>query len=269
MKKLLFLFLSTLMLGPLFAQNPNKHSGDIKNNRDEGAGLYALWYQNTANPEQYLQQPYIVGGQMVYQWKDLEPEKGKYDFSKMAQELDKYSKLKIYTTIQINGNKKPDWLFKEVPYHKQKFSVQVRDEKGSLMYWHPTHKLAYINLLNAFAEFVRNNKNGKYLIGIRQNFNGVGTEHLSIPEENRDLKQWIVPEGTDKSITLQAWSDKEADQYEIFVLDNYIQLFDNIVKILVRKNCLRKGDSFFTSRALHRIVSSLLLCRSTTTWALS
>jgi len=185
---------------------------------------------------------------MVYQWKDLEPEKGKYDFSKMARELDKYGKMKIYTTIQINGNMKPDWLFNEVPYHTQKFSVQVRDKKGSLMYWHPTHKQAYANLLKAFAEFVRNNKNGKYLVGIRQNFNGVGTEHLRIPEENRDLTQWIVPEGTDRSIPLQAYSDEISDQYEIFVLDNYIQLFDNTVKVFVRNNISKALEAKYKSK---------------------
>jgi len=248
MNKLLLAFMSIMMLGPLLAQNPDKLSGEIKKNRADEIGLYALWYQSTANPEQYLQQPYIIGGQMVYQWKDLEPEKGKYDFSKMAQELDKYSKLKIYTTIQINGNKKPDWLFKEVPYHKQKFSVQVRDEKGSLMYWHPTHKQAYINLLKAFAEFVRNNRNGKYLVGIRQNFNGVGTEHLHIPGENRDLRQWIVPEGADKSIPLQTWTEELSDQYEILVLDTYIQLFTDAVSVFVRNNISTALEAKYKSK---------------------
>jgi hypothetical protein len=236
MNRILLVLLSSLMISPIFSQNLINSNAKSNPNRDEAAGLYALWYQNTPNAEQYLNQPYIIGGQMVYQWKDLEPEKGKYDFSKMALELEKYSKLKIYTTIQINGNKKPDWLYNEVPCHPKKFSVQVSDKLGSLMYWHPTHKQAYANLLKAFAEFIRTNKNSKYLVGIRQNFNGVGTEHLRIPEENRDLKQWIVPEGADKSIPLQAYSDEISDQYEIFILDNYIQLFANTVKVFVRNN---------------------------------
>lgn len=248
MKKLILVFLSVLVLSSLFAQNSATLSGGKKKDRDEAVGLYALWYQNTANAEQYLNQPYIIGGQMVYQWKDLEPEKGKYDFSKMAQELDKYGKMEIYTTIQINGNMKPDWLFNEVPYHTQKFSVQVRDKKGSLMYWHPTHRNAYSNLLKAFAEFVRNNKNSKYLVGIRQNFNGVGTEHLFIPEENRDLKQWIVPEGADKSIPLQAYSDEVSDQYEIFVLDNYIELFADDVRVFVRNNISKALETKYKSK---------------------
>ena len=248
MNKLVFIFLLTLLTIPIFAQDLSTSNDKSKPDRDEGKGLYALWYQNTPNSEQYLQQPYIIGGQMVYQWKDLEPEKGKYDFSKMAKELDKYSKMKIYTTIQINGNQKPDWLFNEVPYHPKKFSVQVRDPKGSIMYWHPTHKQAYTNLLKAFAEFVRKNKNGKYLIGIRQNFNGVGTEHLHIPAENRDLKQWIVPEGIDKSIPLQAWTEELSDQYEIYILDNFIQLFASSTKIFVRNNISTALEAKYKSK---------------------
>jgi hypothetical protein len=153
-----------------------------------------------------------------------------------AKELDKYGEMKIYTTIQINGNTKPDWLFQEVPYHREKFSLQVRDQLGSLMFWHPTHTNAYINLLKAFAEFALNNKNSQYLLGIRQNFNGIGTEHLEIPEQNRDLQQWIVPEKADKSIVLQPWSAEVAANYERLVLDNYIKLFSNSVRVFVRNN---------------------------------
>jgi len=248
MNKYLFFLFAGLYTSTVIAQDSVISSKVYNPNRENAAGLYALWYQKRPNPEQYLQQPYIIGGQMVYQWKDLEPEKGKYDFSKMAQELDKYSKMNIYTTIQINGNTKPDWLFNEVPYHTKKFSVQVRDKKGSVMYWHPTHKKAYINLLKAFAEFVRNNKNGKYLVGIRQNFNGVGTEHLHIPEADRDLKQWIVPGGTDASLPLQAWSDEIGEQYEIFVLDNYIQLFADAVRVFVRNNISTALEAKYKSK---------------------
>lgn len=225
-----------MLLNPLAAQNSATLYAGRNQTRTGPEGLYALWYQKRENPQQYLDQPYIVGGQMVYQWKDLEPEKGRYDFSKMAQELDRYGKMKVYTTIQINGNLKPDWLFNEVPCHPKKFSLQVRDEKGSLMYWHPTHKEAYVNLLGALSEFVRSNKNSRYFLGIRQNFNGLGTEHITIPRENQDLNQWIIPENADKSVKLQPWTPEVGEDYETFVLDNYIKLFSQSVKVFVRNN---------------------------------
>ncbi len=234
---------SALMLNSLLAPGTAANAAETQRMRAGPEGIYSLWYQRRENAEVFLQQPYVVGGQMVYQWRDLEPEKGKYDFSKMATELDKYGQMKIYTTIQINGNQKPEWLFREVPCHPEKFSLQVRDGQGSLMYWHPTHRNAYLSLLKAFAEFVQNNKDRQFLLGIRQNFNGIGTEHLEIPEQNRDLKQWIVPERADKSIALQPWSAEVGATYERLVLDHYIKLFSHSVRIFVRNNISSKLES--------------------------
>ena len=231
MKKLLLGFFTILMLNTLNAQNSENIS---RPNNTDAEGLYALWYQNKENPELYLNQPYIIGGQMVFQWKELEPEKGKYDFSAIAEKLDKYSTLGIYATIQINGNLKPDWLYEEVPYHRKKFSIQIRDSEGSLMFWHPTHKKAYLNLLSAFANFIKSNEAGNYLLGIRQNFNGFGTEHVHVPHDNIDISQWIIPAGLNKAIELQEWSPEIMEDYREFVLDTYIGLFSGLINVFVR-----------------------------------
>lgn len=213
-------------------------SDDSSNNeyatQPEPEGLYALWYSNRENPEQYLTQPYITGGQMVFQWKNIEPEKGKYDFSEIAKELKKYKDLELFTTIQINGNLKPDYLYEEVPYHTNKFSIQIKDDKGSLMFWHPTHKKAYLDMLKAFAAFIENNEGGQYLLGIRQNFNGFGTEHLHVPEGDIDLNEWVIPKNTDPSIELKEWSLQIMEDYQEFVIDNYIDLFAEDVNVFVR-----------------------------------
>ncbi len=231
MKKLQLISLAMLLLNVLNAQ----HSANTPGRKNADAeGLYALWYKNKENPELYLNQPYIIGGQMVFQWKDLEPEKGQYDFSAIANELAKYSKMGIYTTIQINGNLKPDWLYEEVPYHPEKFSVQIRDKEGSLMFWHPLHKEAYFDLLSAFANFIKNNEAGNYLLGIRQNFNGLGTEHVHVPVEKTDLTEWIIPAGSDGSIELHEWSPEIMEQYREFVLDSYIELFSDFINVFVR-----------------------------------
>jgi len=234
MNKLLLVFISTLMLSSSFAQNSATLSGDKEPKLTGAEGLYALWYKNKPNENEFLEQPYMIGGQMVFQWRELAPEKGKYDFSKIAEELENFGRRKMYTTIQINGNNKPEWLYEEVPYHPEKFSVQVRDEKGSIMYWHPTHRDAYINMLKAFADFLKQNKNRKYLIGIRQNFNGFGTEHLPVPAQNIDLSQWIIPEKNDKSIEIKPWSKQIKEEYEEYVLDSYIKLFDGVTRVFVR-----------------------------------
>jgi hypothetical protein len=236
MKLLLFVVFAGVMVGPLVAQQSDKLSAGQNQNLAGAEGIYALWYKGQKNPDLFLQQTYVTGGQMVFQWRDLAPGKDKFDFSKVAQELEKYGKMKMYTTVQINGNLKPEWLFEEVPYHPKKFSEQIRDEKGSLMYWHPTHQKAYIDLLKAFAGFVKNNQYGKYLLGIRQNFNGFGTEHLPVPAENVDLAQWIVPEKNDKSIAIKPWSREIKEAYEEQILDNYIAVFPGVMKVFVRNS---------------------------------
>lgn len=223
-----------MMLSSSFAQKSVTISGDKEPKLTGAEGLYALWYKNKPNEKEFLEQPYMIGGQMVFQWRELAPEKGKYDFSKIALELENFSKMKMYTTIQINGNQKPEWLYEEVPYHPTKFSVQIRDEKGSIMYWHPTHRDAYIEMLKAFADFIKKNKNGKNLIGIRQNFNGFGTEHLPVPAQNVDLSQWIVPAKNDKSIEIKPWSREIKEEYEELVLDNYIKIFAGVMNVFVR-----------------------------------
>ena len=85
---------------------------------DAKAGLYAIWY--SGNPDKYLSQPYIQGGQIVVQWADVEVARGVYDFAEIDEQLRKLKQRGLFTTIQINGNRKPSWLFEQVPYHKQR-----------------------------------------------------------------------------------------------------------------------------------------------------
>lgn len=234
MNKILIFSLLAIMLNTIGAQNSATLSACKEPKLTGAEGLYALWYKNKPNEKEFLEQPYMIGGQMVFQWRELAPEKGKYDFSKIAEELANFASKKMYTTIQINGNLKPEWLYDEVPYHPLKFSDQIRDPKGSIMYWHPTHRDAYINMLKAFADFMKQNENRKYLIGIRQNFNGFGTEHLTVKASDLDLKQWIVPEKNDISIEIKQWTKELKNEYEEYVLDSYIKLFDGVMKVFVR-----------------------------------
>jgi len=101
MQRLVLIFLSALMLQSMVAQKTSKPSGNKEPKLTGAEGLYALWYKNKSNEKEFLEQPYMIGGQMVFQWKELAPEKGKYDFSKIAQELAIFSSKKMYTTIQL------------------------------------------------------------------------------------------------------------------------------------------------------------------------
>jgi hypothetical protein len=195
-----------------------------------GHGLYAIWY---GAKSELLDVPYIVGGQIVVQWIDVEPAPGRYDFSSIAAELRKLRALGKRTTIQINGNLKPAWLFSKVPYYPEKLSVQVRDQQGTLMYWHPIHRDAYTNMLRAFAEFLSQNPDRATLIGIRLNFDAIGTEHLTVPREAQVPAKWIVPPGEQFG---PAWSLEQATIYEKAVVDTFVGYLAPHAKILVRNN---------------------------------
>jgi len=164
-------------------------------------GLYAIWATHDV-----LDLPYITGGQVVVQWADLEPAEGSYDFAPIEAAL--HALGDKAATLQVNGNRKPEWLFDVVPYCMDKLGEQVADKQGTLMYWHPRHQRAYLNFLRAFGDFVKASPWREHVLGIRLNFNALGTEHWRIDAAHRDLGAWITPSG---ATTGTAWT-MEADR---------------------------------------------------------
>ena len=195
-----------------------------------GHGLYAIWY---GDQFELLDVPCIVGGQIVVQWGDVQPEPGRYDFSAIAQELRKLRALGKKTTIQINGNQKPAWLFSKVPCYPEKLSIQVRDKQGTLMYWHPVHRDAYTNMLKAFASFLAQCPDRDALIGMRLNFDAIGTEHFTVPKEAQNPAKWIVPRGAEPG---PLWSQEQVALYEKAVVDTFVNYLSPHAKILVRNS---------------------------------
>jgi hypothetical protein len=192
------------------------------------AGLYAIWYTN--HPD-VLNLPYISGGQIVLQWADIEPAEGHYDFSTLDAQLSDFAKTNLKTTIQINGDRKPSWLFQLVPHTATKLSIQVGDDPGTLMYWHPDYIKAYTDLLAAFARYLKNSPYLSCVSGMRQNFDAIGTEQINVPAANQALNQWIVPVGVTQGPT---WTQTLADDYQKTVLDAFVNDFSSWVFVFIR-----------------------------------
>jgi hypothetical protein len=200
----------------------------------ENRGLYALWY----NADQsVLDAPFITGGQIVCQWRDVEPAKGRYDFSTIERQLKEFSRTGRKTTIQINGNRKPDWLFDEVPHTSEQLSVQVRDPQGTLMYWHPTHRDAYLAMLKQFAAFIRHCGCRDALIGMRLNFNPIGTEHLHVPDAYNNPGAWTVPDGADPGI---GFTEEINLEYQDAVVRTYVDHLAPLLRVFVRNGVKRE-----------------------------
>ncbi|OPZ17286.1 MAG: hypothetical protein BWZ10_01231 [candidate division BRC1 bacterium ADurb.BinA364] len=193
-------------------------------------GLYSIWY--SSQPET-LDLPYIVGGQAIKQWADLAPAPGRFDFTALDQDLAALKKRGFPTTVQINGNRKPEWLFERVPYHPQKLSHQTGDAKGTLMYWHPAHREAYRDLLRAFSEYLDSSPYRDTILGIRLNFNALGTEHTAVSESQRSLDQWIVPPGVEGAVE---WSVAVGEAYRADVIQWFVELLGGKTRVFVRNN---------------------------------
>jgi len=216
----------TTQTTPVSAQPP-----DTTTNPDArlpAAGLYAIWYTN--HPD-VLKLPYISGGQIVLQWADLEPSEGQFNFSALDSQLSDFAKINFKTTVQINGDKKPSWLFQEVPHTAVKLSIQVGDDPGTLMYWYPVYVKAYTEMLAAVAQHLKNSPYLTNVTGIRQNFDAIGTEQINVPAANQALNQWIIPAGVTQGPT---WTPAIADDYQRTVLDAFVNDFSSWVFVFIR-----------------------------------
>ena len=137
----------------LLALEDNVQKENEATSPDPLRGIYALW--GNPNDDYYRKSDYIVGGQVVVQWGDVEKSQGNYDFSAITNKIRTILDAgKTTFTVQVNGNLKPKYLFEICPYHPEKLSTQVRDALGTLMYWHPVHKQAYQNLIDALSDFL-------------------------------------------------------------------------------------------------------------------
>ncbi|MEI7865889.1 MAG: hypothetical protein WCI38_11000 [Chthoniobacterales bacterium] len=118
-----------------------------------------------------------------------------YDFGRLAAQMKKLHDQGRMFTVQVNGNEKPSWLFERVPCLPEPLNVQVHDAQGTLMYWHPAFERAYLNFLHAYATFLKQSPYRTSVLGVRQNFNAIGTEHWHVPGNKVSLSQWRVPSG--------------------------------------------------------------------------
>ncbi|MDO8540036.1 MAG: beta-galactosidase [Opitutaceae bacterium] len=213
----------------------------------EARGFYLLWGEGRPGADEIMRLPFIRGGQIVVQWGDVETGPGKYDFSAVDSALARFAASGRWTTIQINGNIKPAWLFTQVPYVREQFDEQVRNREGTLMFWHPRFREAHLAMLAAFARHLRSSPHQSRLLGLRLNFNPVGTEHFNFPEQYRTPDKWTVPPGVDRA-TVAAFTPELQKTYEGEVVTTYERLFSDWTTVFVRNNI---GDELRARYAAH------------------
>ncbi|MCX7012376.1 MAG: beta-galactosidase [Candidatus Sumerlaeota bacterium] len=218
---------------------------DAPSSRPPGAGIVAIWLNSPSlDREAILKMPVIKDGQAVVQWAQVEPEKGKYDFSALDEQLADNAKRHLPATVQLNGNLKPQYLFNEVPYVKETGKDvaafrQVNNREGTLMFWHPAHEKAYVNCLTALRDHLASSPYKGDIIGLRMNFNPFGTEMTNIFPQDKAAEyarkeRWIQPPGLDRSLPYNGFNKQEATDYVRRIMRKHVDLFSGVVPMFVR-----------------------------------
>jgi hypothetical protein len=191
---------------------------------DRGLGL--IWYGDQSNLTS--RNGTVTIGQVFFVWRFFEPTEGNYDFAKLDSELQNIQNKGMKATIQVNGNRHPDYLFDLVPYLNGVQLPSSRDHLdgfGPPMYWHNVYKQKYENMMVAIANHLKNSPYKDAVLAIRHSNNAVGTEHFSIPPEYRDQPAW-----TKKSTATWGgpwpWTGAVADDYKEWALNMYIDAFN-------------------------------------------
>ena len=195
-------------------------------------GVHKIWAAKEVD-----EYPFVRGGYITREWADINPSPGVFDFSFFEAELERYAALGKPTSLALRGTYKPEWLFNEVPYHPDQLSQQVKNDRGTLAYWHPQLRQRHNELLQAFAEFARQSPYRDSIYAIRLSLNALGTEHSGIDESERARDRWIVPAGVD----WVPYTDAVDDAYKGWVTNTYYDLFAADFLLLVRSN-LFSGD---------------------------
>jgi hypothetical protein len=145
---------------------------------DPNRGVYAIW----TKPGVGDNLPFIKGGQVLLRWKWVQPEEGRYDFSRLHEQLEKVARQGRVTTVQLNANNLPAFLFEKVP-HTRTRPLRVQDSRGTLQYWHPYYIKAYTDLIAQFAKEVKSDPHASCVMGVRLSYDAIGTEWMTILPE--------------------------------------------------------------------------------------
>jgi hypothetical protein len=230
--------------GPRWRAHPS--STEREATSGEGAGLYAVW---AGARRELLDLPYVQGGQIVVQWADMESAQGVFDFTALDAQLRWMAASGHRATLQVNGNRKPAYLFQIVPHHPGQLGPQINDPMGTLMYWHPNHIQAYQALLKALSDHLQASPHAQAILGLRLNDNALGTEQLIVPARMRPLEQWVVPPGISQG---PPWSERQAIAYRNTIVSTHLALFpgmrlflrtDTDLALIESHHGAREGDS--------------------------
>jgi hypothetical protein len=182
----------------------------------QAGGLYAIWY---SREPQVLALPYLSGEQVIVQWSDLQSGPSSYSWGVLDSAVAANTGRPF--TVQVDGGTKPTFLFNIVPYVTNPGGNQSSD-KYLLMYWHPTYISTYTGFITALAAYLDASPYRSLITGLRQNYDGIGTEYLTPVAADQPASAWTVPPGVTNG---PDWTSAISYNYEQTVIDSHLSAF--------------------------------------------
>jgi len=193
----------------------------ILGHRAQAAGLYLTSY--TDSTRQTSAMPYISGIHADLQWGDLQSGPGTYTWGPLDSTMAANAGQKF--ELVVRGNLKPAFLFDVVPYTANWGDSSVEDPQGILMYWHPTFISTYTTFISALAAHLSASPYQSLILGIDQEYSGIGEEHLDVPAANQKASTWTVPPGVTNG---PDWTVAIKESYQMTVVDTFVSSFKTI-----------------------------------------
>jgi hypothetical protein len=135
-------------------------------------GIYQVW----GTDADVAKRPYVKGGQIVLEWKTVEPARGRFDWSSLNAELGAYARMGKPATVQINSTKgKPAWVWNIV--------ARCGSTRGQDIpqYWDPLYMTLQKELIGGLANALKASPHRSSVALVRANPNAIGTELTEVP----------------------------------------------------------------------------------------
>ncbi len=197
-------------------------------------GIYVL---GDSTAREYDDLEFLKGGKIAYQWQDLNPGENEYNWQPIDEELKNYARKGQKATIQVYGSDKPEWLFDKVAWLPVTKMVQVND-KAILQYWDPVFIDYHKAFIKALAEHLKSSPLKDSILGVRQNFNAIGSEYLKV--DTPEFKEWHAA-GNGRKHEVD-WTTEIMRDYQKQILAAYIDNFrpasGTKINLFIRNNIM-------------------------------
>jgi hypothetical protein len=138
---------------------------------DPPAGIYQVW----GNVSDVANLPYVAGGQVMVQWKDVETARGRFDWSSLGSQLAAYKAIGKPATVQVNADTKPSWLWNYIAYCGKTSGQDIPQ------YWDPLYLTIQSEMISSLAAYLKGSGYGSTIALVRGNANAIGTELTLVP----------------------------------------------------------------------------------------